>query len=35
MYYNVFVLFFRCPCMAIDVNVQHNGGLSPDIILLT
>ena len=25
----------RCPCMAINVNVQYNGGLLPDIILLT
>ena len=23
------------PCMAINVNVQYNGGLLPDIILLT
>ena len=30
-----FLLFFWCPCMAIDVSVQHNGGLLPDIILLT
>ena len=22
-----------CPCMAIDVSVQYNGGLLPDIIL--
>ena len=29
-------LFFWCPCMAINnVNVQYNGGLLPDIILLT
>ena len=27
--------FFWCPCMAIDVSVQYNGGLLPDIILLT
>ena len=26
---------FWCPCMAINVNVQYNGGLLPDIILLT
>ena len=36
MYYIVFVLFFVwCPCMAINVSIQHNGGLLPDIILLT
>ena len=28
-------LFFCCPCMAINVSVQCNGGLLPDIILLT
>ena len=28
-------LFFWCPCMAINVSVQYNGGLHPDIILLT
>ena len=28
-------MFFWCPCMAINVNVQYNGGLLPDIILLT
>ena len=29
--------FFFCPCMAINVelSVQYNGGLLPDIILLT
>ena len=27
MYYIVFVLFLvRCPCMAINVSVQYNGG---------
>ena len=32
----LFVLkFFWCPCMAINVSVQYNGGLLPDIILLT
>ena len=32
----VFSLFFWCPCMAINnVSVQYNGGLLPDIILLT
>ena len=32
----LFLLFFWCPCMAINnVSVQHNGGLLPDIILLT
>ena len=30
-----FSMFFWCPCMAINVNVQYNGGLLPDIILLT
>ena len=30
-----FKLFFWCPCMAINVIVQYNGGLLPDIILLT
>ena len=36
MYYFVFAgLFFWCPCMAINVSVQYNGGLLPDIILLT
>ena len=31
----VFLLFFWCPCMAINVNLQYNGGLLPGIILLT
>ena len=31
----LFLLFFWCPCMAINVIVQYNGGLLPDIILLT
>ena len=38
MYYIVFVSFsisVWCPCMAINVSVQYNGGLLPDIILLT
>ena len=38
MYYVVSVLsllFVWRPCMAIDVSVQYNGGLLPDIILLT
>ena len=30
----LFLMFFWCPCMAINVNVQYNGGL-PDILLLT
>ena len=35
MYYNVFVKKKKwCPCMAIDVSVQYNGGLLADIILL-
>ena len=28
------LLFVWCPCMAINVGVQYNGGLPPDIILL-
>ena len=29
-----FILFFVwCPCMAINVSVQHNGGFLPCIIL--
>ena len=40
MVYNIFsglfLMFSWCPCMAINVNVQqYNGGLLPDIILLT
>ena len=31
----LFSLFFSCPCMAINLSVQYNGGLFPDIILLT
>ena len=36
----VLVLFKKklnawCPCVAINVSVQYNGGLLPDIILLT
>ena len=31
----LFLLFFWCPGMAINVSVQYNGGLLPDIILLT
>ena len=31
----LFLMFFWCPCMAIYANVQYNGGLLPDIILLT
>ena len=27
--------FCWCPCMAISVSVQYDGGLLPDIILLT
>ena len=36
--YIVSVLFLMsvwCPYMAINVSVQYNGGLLPDIILLT
>ena len=29
------LMFFRCPCMAINVNVQYNDGFLPDIILWT
>ena len=38
VYYIVSVLLlmlFWCPCMAMNVSVQYNGGLLPDIILLT
>ena len=38
MYYIVsglLLMFFWCPCMAINVNVQYNGGFLPDIILWT
>ena len=31
----LFLLFFWCPCMAINVSVKYNEGLLPDIILLT
>ena len=31
----LFLLFFWCPCITINVSVQCNGGLLPDIILLT
>ena len=32
----LFLMFIWCPCMAINnVNVQYNGGLLPDIIMLT
>ena len=38
LYYIVsvlFLLFVRCPCMAIKVNnVQYNGGLLPDSIVV-
>ena len=27
--------FVWCPCMAVNASVQYNGGLLPDIILLT
>ena len=30
----LFLLYFWCPSMAINVSVQYNGGLLPDIILL-
>ena len=38
VYYIVSVLLFLfvwCPCTAINVSVQYNGGLLPAIILLT
>ena len=28
------VFFFLCPCMAINVSVQHNGGFLPGIIVV-
>ena len=31
----LFLMFFWCPYMAINVNVKYNGGFLPDIILLT
>ena len=32
----LFLLFFWCPCLVINVSVQYNGGLLSDInILLT
>ena len=31
----VFLVFFWCPCLAINASVKYNGGLLPDIILLT
>ena len=31
----LFCFFVWCPCMAINVSIQYNGGLLPDIILLT
>ena len=30
----LFVKVFLCPCTMIDVSVQYNDGLLPDIILL-
>ena len=29
----VFLLAFWCPCMAINISIQYNGGLLPDILL--
>ena len=29
-----FYCIVLCPCMAINVSVQHNGGLLPDVIVL-
>ena len=31
----LFLVLSWCPYMAINVSVQYNGGLLPDIILLT
>ena len=32
----LFLMFFWCPYMAININVQYdNGGFLPDILLLT
>ena len=31
----VFLPLFWCTCMAINISVQYNGGISPDIIRLT
>ena len=31
----LFLMFFWCPYMASNVNVQYSGGFLPDIILLT
>ena len=30
----MFLLFVWCPCMAINVSVQYNGGFLPDIITI-
>ena len=30
----LFLLFFWCPCMAINVSVQYNDGFLPDIVVL-
>ena len=36
VYYTVlFLMFFWCPYIVINVNVQDNGGVLPDTILLT
>ena len=32
---DLLLMFFWCPYMAINVNVQYNGGFLPDIILWT
>ena len=31
----LFLLLYWCPCMAVNVSVQYNDGLLPDILLLT
>ena len=30
----LFLMFFWCPCVAINVSLQYNVGLLPDILLL-
>ena len=31
----LFLLFVWCPCMAINISVQYNGGLLTDVTMLT
>ena len=35
LHWLLFLMFFWCPYIAMNVNVQYNGGFLPDIILLT